>query len=471
MLAVQWDRHDGIGAGARGHREAGLLKTTLITSILVAALFLAACDGGGDDTNDRPTPDGPVTVTVWHSMPEPAGGSLQIMVDGFNETQSAYDVELVFQGGYTDSLNKLINADSGNRPALIQLSDASTQIMIDSGIVTPIQAFIDDEGYDVSDFEPKALQYYTVDGTFYAMPFNLSGPILYYDRQAFEQAGLDADRPPATLEDVRVASEQLIASGATTYGISLQTSAWFFEQMLAKSGAAYVDNGNGRDGRATEAVFDGEEGVAIITWWDEMVAEGLAYNAAGDAIDAMLKLATGEAAMAIGSTAALRVSISLLTLAADDPFRYDTAPMPGPQSAEGGIALGGAALWVLSERSEAEQQGAWEFLKYVASPANQAQWHSDTGYFPMRISAYDEPVAVAAREEFPQFTTAIDQLRAAPDNRATQGVLLGPLNAVRDRLVEAFEVVLASDADPAAELQAAAEDATGIIEEDNRTAR
>jgi len=441
-----------------------------VTALLFALVMLAACNGGGDTDTARPTPSGPVTVTVWHSMPNPAGRSLQAIADQFNESQSAYVIELVFQGGYTDSLNKLINtASAANKPAVIQLSDASTQIMIDSRIITPIQAFIDDEGYDLSDFEPKALAYYTIDGTFYAMPFNLSGPILYYDRHAFERAGLDPDQPPRTLEEVREASRMLVDSGASQYGISLQTSAWYFEQLLAKSGAVYADNGNGRDGRATEAVFDSEEGIAIIRWWDEMVAEGLAYNAASDGIDAMLKLATGEAAMAIGSTAALRISITLLRVAAADPSQYDAAAMPGPDGEGGGIALGGAAFWVLNERPEEEQFGAWEFLKFAASPERQAQWHSDTGYFPTRLSAYDLPAAAQARAEFPQFTTAIDQLRAAPDNRATQGVLLAPLNAVRDRLVEAFELVLASDTDPASELQAAADDATEIIEEYNRT--
>ena len=448
-----------------------MIRTAIwIAALALVTAALAACNGDSGPDGARPTPSGPVTVTVWHSMPNPAGGSLQAIADQFNESQSTYVIELVFQGSYKDSLNKLINtASAANKPAVIQLSDASTQIMIDSGIITPIQAFIDAEGYDLSDFEPKALAYYTIGGTFYAMPFNLSGPILYYDRSAFERAGLDPDQPPRTLEEVREASRTLVDSGASQYGISLQTSAWFFEQMLAKSGALYANNGNGRDGRATEAVFDSEEGIAIIQWWDEMVEEGLAYNAATDAIDAMLKLASGEAAMAIGSTAALRISISLLSLAATDPTQYDTAPMPGPDGEGGGIALGGAAFWVINERSEDEQFGAWEFLKFAASPESQAQWHSDTGYFPVRLSAYDLPAAAQAREEFPQFTTAIDQLRAAPDNRATQGVLLSSLNAVRGRLVEAFELVLASDADPASELRAAADDATAIIEEDNRT--
>ena len=437
----------------------------------VLALLGAACGGGSDSPPPRTTADGPINVSMWHSMPDPAGGSLQRIVDDFNASQELYEVELIFQGGYTDSLNKLINSlGTPNVPNIIQLSDASTQIMIDSGAITPIQRFIDEEDYDLSDFEPKALGFYTIDSVLYSMPFNMSGPILYYDRAAFERAGLDPDDPPSTLEEVRQYSEQLAQAGegGTQYGISLETSAWYFEQMLAKAGALFANGDHGRSERITEVVFDNEVGVEIITWWDDMVEDGLAYNAV-DSIDSMLKLATGEAAMTISSTAALRVAIAAIILVGRDPFQYDTGPMPGP-AGDGGIALGGASLWILNQQDEEEQRGAWEFLKYAAQPDQQAQWHSDTGYFPNRVSAYDEPPAIRAREEFPQFMTAIEQLRASPDTTATSGILLGPLNEVRKRVVEAFDKVLTGGGDPATELKAAVADANEMIELYNRTA-
>ncbi len=447
-------------------------KIFLFVLASVLAFIGTACGGDADSPPARTTADGPINVTMWHSMPDPAGGSLQRIVDDFNASQELYRVELLFQGGYTDSLNKLINSiGTPNVPNIIQLSDASTQIMVDSGAITPIQGFIDEESYDLSDFEPKALAFYTIDDVLYSMPFNMSGPILYYDRAAFEEAGLDPDDPPSTLEEVRQYSEQLAqqaGEGETQYGISLETSAWYFEQMLAIGGAPFANGENGRNERVTEVVFDNETGVEIITWWDDMVEDGLAYDAV-DAIDSMLKLAIGEAAMTISSTAALRAAIAAITLVGRDPFQYDTAPMPGP-AGDGGIALGGASFWILNERDEEEQRGAWEFLKYAASPEQQAQWHSDTGYFPNRVSAYAEPPAVRAREEFPQFMTAIEQLRASPDTTATSGILLGPLNAVRARVVEAFDQVLAGGGDPATELKAAVEDANEIIEEYNRTA-
>ena len=456
----------------------------LLAVLMVAALLFASCDGGdGKDDDDQRgrsppadiTSEGQVTVTLWHSMSGPLAGALQRIVDEFNQSQTRYRVEAVFQGSYTESLTKLTNSiRSGDIPSLIQLDDVSTQIMIDSEEITPIQEFIDAEDYDLSDFEPKALAYYRIGGRLYSMPFNMAGPILYYDRQAFAEAGLDPNKPPRTLDEVRSYSERLVRRNAqgqvTRYGIALQISPWMFEQMLAKQGALYVNNANGREGRATEAVFDGDEGKRIIQWWDEMVEDGLAWNAGRQGRDAMLKLASGEAAMAMESTAALGIAVALIAGLGEDPQRLRTGPLPAPEGEGGGIVLGGASWWILSGRPDAEQQGAWEFIKFAASAEQQAQWHAETGYFPSRLSAYDLPPAVDRRKQFPQFETAVNQLRESPNNRATQGALLGSFSLVRDRVARAFEQVLSGDADPAQELEAAAHEANRIIEDYNRTA-
>ena len=123
------------------------MRTSVFVTVLAAclSLILLACSGDSGSSSATATPSGPLGITLWHSMPAPAGGSLQRIADDFNASQSAYQVELIFQGSYTESLNKLISSSgSENIPALIQLSDASTQIMVDSGAATPIQGFIDE---------------------------------------------------------------------------------------------------------------------------------------------------------------------------------------------------------------------------------------------------------------------------------------------------------------------------------------
>jgi len=458
-------------------RRRFLLAPLALVAAIVVLLASSACKGGdGANGGDETPGGGPVAITLWHSMGAPLSTGLERIIQEFNASQRQYRVEAIYQGSYTDSLNKLISSiGSGNIPTLIQLDDVSTQIMIDSQEIKPIQDFIDDEDYDLSDFDPKVLSYYQIDGTLYSMPFNLAGPILYYDKQLFQEAGLDPDQPPRTLEEVRQYAEQLVerdAQGNTTrYGIALHISPWIFEQMLAKQGALYVNNGNGREGRATEAMFASEEGMKVLRWYDEMIEDGLALNSGRDSTNAMLSIATGQSAMAMESTAALSAAVALIAVSGEDPKRLGTGPLPAPASdAEGGIVLGGASFWVLAEQTDEQQRGAWEFIKFAASPQQQAQWHADTGYFPSRLSAYELPAAVKRRQDFPQFETAVTQLRASPDTPATNGALLGAFRSLRDRVTQAFEEVLSAGADPDARLSAAEQQATGDIEQYNRTA-
>src|SRR5258707_12924290 len=79
----------------------------------------------------------------------------------------------------------------------------------------------------------------------------------------------------------------------------------------------------------------------------------------------------------------------------------------------------------MKSRPAEEQQAAWHFIKYAMSPAVQAQWQSDTGYYPIRKAAYNEGPGKEWATKYPQFLVAVDQIRSAPQNRKSNGAVLG----------------------------------------------
>ena len=461
-------------------RIVGRLRyAALVLALAVAGLTGNACGPGGVHYVD-----GRIEVRFWHAMTGVNDTALHKIVDGFNASQDRYHVTAVYQGGYPDLLKKLVASfGTSSMPAIIQLDDIELQFMVDSDATVPPQQFIDREtspstpgatatpSIDLPDFEPRALAYYTLGGELRAMPFNLSGLVLYYDKDAFQSAGLDPNKPPATLEELRTDSEKLLkhdASGAITRnGIALSIDAWKFEQMLAKQAALYANNGNGRESRATAVDFDSPQGEAILAWWQGMVRDGLATNVGRQGLQAFLSIITGKSAMAIESTASMR---AVLTALGPASARFATAPMPSiGQDPNGGIVLGGAAVWIMKERPAAEQEGAWEFLKYATQPQVQAQWSTDTGYFPVRVSAWDMEPGASLHREFPQFTTARDQVLRSPQNPATAGAVIGPFTQVREAIENAFEEVLVGGKTPADALRRAAEDADRAITRYNRS--
>jgi len=306
------------------------------------------------------------------------------------------------------------------------------------------------------------------------MPFNLSGPVLYYNKNDFREVGLDPEKPPQTLEDVKAYSEKLLqkdsSGNITRSGIALDVMPWHFEEMLAKAGALYANNGNGREGRATEALFNGPEGKAIFEWWADMVKSGLAFNVGRNPTyaDGLLAVASGRASMTITTSAALRSIFDVIEAGGGKGVELGVGPMPGPQSTDGGITVAGASLWIVKARPEAEQEAAWKFLKFLVEADQQATWYGGSGYFPIRRDALDKPAAQAAEAKYPYLRVAPQQLQEGARNRATQGPILGPFSKIRSEVIAtAIESMILTDTPPDEAIDNAAREATQLIKDYN----
>ena len=156
-------------------------------------------------------PEG-TTISFWHAMGGVNGEAPDYLVNKFNEeNEYGIKVDSQYQGEYDDEINKLKSAQLGNMGAdLVQIYDIGTRFMIDSGWVIPMQDMIDSEGYDVSDLEPNITAYYTVDDKLYSMPFNSSTPILYYNKDMFEEHGWEV---PTTWTEFTNLCDQIQSEG------------------------------------------------------------------------------------------------------------------------------------------------------------------------------------------------------------------------------------------------------------------
>jgi sn-glycerol 3-phosphate transport system substrate-binding protein len=132
------------------------------------------------------------------------------------------------------------------------------------------------------------------------------------------------------------------------------------------------------------------------------------------------------------------------------------------------MIVGGASLWIIKSRPEAEQEAAWKFIKFLVEPAQQADWYAGTGYFPIRHLAYEEPAARDVEASHPYFRIAPEHLVAGARNRATQGALLGPFPQVREAVATAIEEMIVGSRPPADALDDAARKATEIIRDYNQ---
>jgi sn-glycerol 3-phosphate transport system substrate-binding protein len=173
--------------------------------------------------------------------------------------------------------------------------------------------------------------------------------------------------------------------------------------------------------------------------------------------------------MTITTSAALRSIFDVIEAGGAKGVELGVGPMPGPQSPDGGVIVGGASLWIVKARPQAEQEAAWKFIKFLVEPAQQAAWYAGSGYFPIRRDAFDEPAAKGAEARYPYLRVAPQQLQQGARNRATQGFLLGPFSKIRSEIVAtAIESMILTNTPPDEAIDKAASEATQAIKEYNQ---
>ena len=83
----------------------------------------------------------------------------------------------------------------------------------------------------MSDYIPRVTDYYTVKDALWPMPFNVSNPVLYYDKNAFTAAGLDPRSRRRRSPRCRLTRQKIKATGAYKSGFGLKLDPWYLEQM------------------------------------------------------------------------------------------------------------------------------------------------------------------------------------------------------------------------------------------------
>ena len=402
-------------------------------------------------------------ISFWHSMGGVNGQAIDTLVKKFNdENEYGITVKAQYQGEYDDSLNKLKSAQIGNMGAdLVQVYEIGSRFMIESGWITPMQQMIDADSYDLSQIEPNLAAYYTIDNQLYSMPFNSSTPIMYYNKEMFEKAGIT--EIPDSLEGIEAVGEKLLNEGGAGQVISLGIYGWFFEQFIGKQGREYANNGNGRTEAATAVAFDSNGAAAnILTAWKSLYDKGYAPNVGKGGDAGLADFSAGKSAITLGSTASLKQILQDV----NGKFEVGTAYFPKVKSTdEGGVSIGGASLWALNNNDAKKTRATWEFVKFLISPESQAYWNAQTGYFPVTTAAQEEPVFKENVEKYPQFQTAIDQLHDSSPKYV--GALLSVFPEARATVESEIENLLNGNADVKTAVKNMADAINKSIEEYN----
>lgn len=415
------------------------LKGKFITSVLVSVLLvtsLTGCKSSPKDTKNEPkdvqatteniekqvkeggetnlVPSKPTEVIFWHSISGDKELVLKEIVDDYNAgpgAEKGIEVTPIFQGSYEDFSTKLAAAlqakDLENIPDIVQLSSKGIFDVKDSEFMYPVQNLInlDPNGIDTSTFNAASAAYCTYDNKLLGVPFSTSSIMMYYNKDHFREAGLDAENPPKTIAELADAVDKLTVRKGDKierYGLGTQLRFFVLGTWIPSLGSEYAmfNNDNGRTATPTEITMtkDGSLEKVLTEWKKVLDTKGVEYTDAkpNEAFQ------SGYYSIMFASTS----SLSSVILNAVDTGTMDLGVAEIVRVDENGSAatgIGGSALYMFNRGNQDTILGTWDFFKYLATPEASAKWYAGTGYYPMNTAAFDMPEVVERVEKYPQY--------------------------------------------------------------------
>lgn len=322
-----------------------------------------------------------VTIQYWHiNSPSFGGPTVTDLVAKFEAAHPGITVIDKFQPGqYTGLAQQLQAALAAKQPPdVAQVGYNLLAYVAGNFPHDPVANFKQADAAFFAGFRPNVLALGQYGGVQHGMPYGLSVPVMYYNADLFAQAGLDPNRPPSTWAAVIAASQQ-IKSKTGKMGIYLQepNDDWMFQYLVYDNGGEMLSPDGKRAG------FDSPQAAAALQLWADLVnTHKVTPNVTWD---------EGENSFLAGGIGMYITTIGKRgNLQTHAKFALRSTPVPTFGAKVRRVAAGGNDLFVFSADA-ARQKAAWEFIKFLVSPAGQTAWTQGTGYLPLQPAVANDP--------------------------------------------------------------------------------
>lgn len=359
------------------------MKQVLITIAVLAVITVGISATGQAETD---TSSEPVEVKFMHVFGGARGEAIGRVVDAFNASQDEIVVshENVpgWYGGLLERLQQLAVARQLPEVAIMGL--ASSNYMREGLNIVSAQEYIDRDGYSTRDFIPEMLELAqdTATGEQYALPYAISTPLIYVNKDLMREAGIDASEAPDSWEELREWARIAHEMHEDAHGIAFQLDydTWQFQQLLESFGGRMADIDS------QEILFNGEAGRRVMDMWMGMMHEDGSWPniSGGEAADNFIN---GSLAMIVATTG----NLARFNQAADFDLgilllpEYDDMQNRNQRR----IPAGGSNIYIMPTTPE-KQEAAWEFIQFALSPESTKVIVEELGYMSPRQSLLGE---------------------------------------------------------------------------------
>ncbi|MFD0909812.1 extracellular solute-binding protein [Ruegeria arenilitoris] len=405
-----------------------------------------------------------VEITWWHAMGGALGDTVNQIAEDFNASQDDYKITPVFKGTYEETLTAGIAAfRAGEQPNVLQVFDAGAATVIGAkGATVPVQDLLEQNGvaFDIEDYISGVRYFYAdSDGKMIGMPFNSSSPIMYYNVDALEKAGVT---PPKTWEEFKTVTAPALKE-AGYIGLSQSHLPWIFtENFHSRHDLPFATNDNGYQGADGTKILVNNDAIkahfsAVKDWKDNGFFEwyGTGWS------DNQTPFEEGKVAIWLGSSGSFG-GLSKKDL----PFEFSATFLPYWEAVTKEprqTFIGGAALFAMAGKSDEENKATAAFFEFLTKPETQYMWHRETGYVPITTAAYEMAKGDGHYDRAPAAEVGIKQL-SLPAGENTKGYRMGFYVQIRDVMNREYGRILTGETSVEDAFKAIEDEANGLLE-------
>ncbi|GAB2540028.1 ABC transporter substrate-binding protein [Gracilibacillus alcaliphilus] len=380
----------------------------LILSIgLLMVSVLVACssdeESGGSSSGDANT------VEVWHSMTDTSGEAIEQVIEEFEQQNPDIKIEATYVANQGEGQNeKLLTAIAGGNPPDVAYFDRfEVAAWAAQGSLEPLTELAEQDGITEDNYYGFAWEEASFEDDLYAIPTTTDSRLLFYNKDHFEEVGLDPENPPTTLDELEAAAEKLTIKEGNRFErigfIPWYGQGWFY-------GWGWSFGGDFYDPESGEVTADHPQNVEALEWMTEFGQEYGVEDIAGftdsQGSGAMDPFVSGQLSMKIDGN----FGVASLEKFAPD-LNYGVTPIPTPTGDNFTTWSGGWS--VVIPKGANNQDGAWEFLKFFGSEEGQRIFSETSRDFSV-IESVNESLGYTEDPVFAEFINILPESNARP---------------------------------------------------------
>jgi len=347
-----------------------------IRLLLVTLLIFVSAAPPAADAAD------PVTIEYWHiNSPTFGGPAVKELVQVFEAKHPGIKIAEKFQPGvYTGLMQQLqVSLAAKRPPAVAQIGYNLTAYAAGQFPHVLLDKYRQSDPAFFKGIPDNIMTLGNLSGGLHGIPFGVSTPVMFYNPDLFQAAGLNPDQPPQTWAEMLKVG-QTIKDKTGKFAVYLQqpNDEWIDQTLIWGNGGRPLSEDGKRVG------WDSPQAIEAMQMWQDMATK--------TKIAANLTWEEGLQAFLSG-----HIAMCLTTIGRQDHMRKNASgfqvravPVPRFGSKPLATATGGNVLMIFAT-DPVQEKAAWEWIKFLLSPEGATIWTKGTGYLPPRAELATDP--------------------------------------------------------------------------------